>query len=158
MADRRREEDKTGILDWIALLVVLAVGATDAIYGVEAASSPTGLKEGYAAGLYFFSASLALLAAVGDVRMLVRGGISGTQRLGRHLWRMCYAQFVAAASIFLARQQLFPAFLQKTGVLIFLSFLPLLVMIFWLLRVRFANAFRRWSPWVSAVQPSLSAR
>ena len=44
--------------------------------------------------MYFFLGSIALLAAVGDVRMLVRGGISGTQRLMRHFWRMCFALFL----------------------------------------------------------------
>jgi hypothetical protein len=73
----------------------------------------------------------------------VRRGISGTQRLARHLWRMCFALFIAAASIFLARQRLFPAFMRKTGVLYFLSFLPLILMIFWLVRVRFANGYKR---------------
>lgn len=75
--------------------------------------------------------------------MLVRGGISGTQRIARHLWRMCFALFIAAASIFMARQQIFPALLRKTGVLFLLSFLPLILMIFWLIRVRFANAFKQ---------------
>jgi hypothetical protein len=55
---------------------------------------------------------------------------------------MCFALFIAASSIFLARQQLFPAILQRTGVFYFLSFLPLLLMIFWMLRVRFTNAFK----------------
>jgi hypothetical protein len=74
--------------------------------------------------------------------MLVRGGIAGTQRIARHLWRMCFALFIAAASIFLARQQVFPALFRRTGVLFFLSFLPLMLMIFWLIRVRFKNAYK----------------
>jgi amino acid permease len=82
------------------------------------------------------------MAFVGDVRMLLRGGIAGTQRLARHLWRMCFALFVAAVSIFLARQQLFPAVLRKTGALVFLSFLPLMLLVFWMLRVRFAKAYK----------------
>jgi len=73
--------------------------------------------------------------------MLVRHGISGTQRIARHLWRMCFALFMASASIFLARQQLFPALLRKTGVRFLLSILPLILMIFWLLRVRFTNTY-----------------
>jgi hypothetical protein len=85
--------------------------------------------------------SVALFATIGDVRMLMRGGIAGTQRIARHLWRMCFALFVAAASIFLARQHLFPAILQKTGALIFLSFLPLLLLVYWMVRVRFAKAY-----------------
>jgi hypothetical protein len=111
--------------------------------GFEAATSATRLKYGYPAGPYFFLGAVAVLATLGDVRMLVRGGISGTRRIARHLWRMCFALFVASSSIFLARQHLFPAILRKTGVLMLLSLLPLALLIFWLIRVRFTRAFKR---------------
>jgi hypothetical protein len=52
---------------------------------------------------------------------------------------MCFALFIASSSIFLARQHLFPALVRKTGVLFFLSFLPLMLMIFWLIRVSLSN-------------------
>ncbi len=138
----RRKEGAPGIFDWGALLVILVVGATEITCGLKAAASQTGLKYGYPPGPYFFMGSVALLAGTGDIRMLVRRGISGAQRIARHLWRMCFALFIAAASIFLARQQLFPAFMRKTGALVFLSFLPLLLLVFWLIRVRFTNANR----------------
>jgi len=138
----RRRDREPGIFDWGALLVVLAVAACQMTFGLEAANSPTGLKYGYPPWPYSFMGSVAMLALVGDIRMLVRRGISGTHRIARHLWRMCFALFIAAASIFLARQQIFPAIFRKTGALIFLSFLPLILMIFWLVRVRFANAYR----------------
>jgi len=138
----RRRDGEPGIFDWGALLVVLAVGACQLTFGLEAALSQTGLKYDYPPGPYFFMGSVAALAVAGDIRILVRRGISGTPRIARHLWRMCFALFIAAASIFLARQQVFPALLRQTGVLVFLSVLPLLLMIFWLLRVRFTNAHR----------------
>lgn len=135
----RSREKHTGVFDWILLLMVLAVTGFELTYGFEAAISTTGLKYGYSAGPYFFMGSVALMAGVGDIRMLMRGGISGAQRIARHLWRMSFALFIAAASIFLARQRVFPALLQKTGVLILLSVLPLLLMIFWLIRVLFTK-------------------
>jgi hypothetical protein len=139
----RRRDGQPGIFDWGALLVVLAVAACQLTFGVEAASSQTGLKYGYPPWPYFFMGSVALLAATGDVRILVRRGISGTPRIARHLWRMCFALFIAASSIFLARQQIFPALMRKTGALVLLSFLPLILMIFWLVRVRFTKAYER---------------
>jgi hypothetical protein len=154
----QRREAGTGIFDWGALLIVLPVAAAELTLGLEAAMSPTGLKYDYPPWPYFIFGAVALLATVGDIRMLVRGGIAGSQRLARHLWRMCFALFIAAASIFLARQQIFPAILQRTGVLAFLSALPLLLLIFWLFRVRFANAYKRLRPVVSVSQPSLAAR
>jgi len=93
------------------------------------------MKYGYPAGPYFFPGSVALVAAGGDVRTLLRGGISGAQRIARHLWRMGFGLFIASASIFLARQQIFPALLRTTGVLYFLSFLSLILTIFRLVRV-----------------------
>jgi hypothetical protein len=141
----RRKEGETSLVDWAALLVALALGALTLTSGVAAAISPTGIKNGYPPGPYFFLCAVALLAFAGDVRMLLRGGVSGTKRLGRHLWRMCFALFIAAASIFLARQHLFPAVLRKTGALSLMSFLPLVLMIFWLVRVRFTNTFKETS-------------
>lgn len=132
----RRRDGEPGIFDWAALLMVFAVAASNLTLGIQAVVSQTGMRYDYTPGPYFFLGSVALLAAIGDVRMLLRRGISGTQRIARHLWRMCFALFIAASSIFLARAHLFPAFLQRSGALYFLSFLPLLLMIFWLVRIR----------------------
>jgi len=134
---------KTGIFDWAGLLAAVVVAAINLTYGFGAALSPTGMKDGYPVGPYVFMGSVALVAIIGDVRMLLRGRVSPTQRLGRHLWRMCFAQFIAAMSIFLARAELFPLLMQKTGVLYLLSFLPLLVMFFWLVRVRLMGRTKR---------------
>jgi uncharacterized membrane protein len=139
----RRTDRHTGIFDWGSLLVVLAVTVFELTYGLEAAISKTGMKHGYPPGPYFFIGTVALMATVGDIRLLMRGGITGAQRIARHLWRMSFALFIAAASIFLARQHLFPVLLQKTGALILLSVLPLLLMVFWLIRVRFKNGYNR---------------
>jgi hypothetical protein len=154
----RRKEQETTVFDWVALLVVLAVGVIEVTCGLEAAKSPTGMKYGYPPGPYLIMGTVALLAAGGDIRMLVRHGISSTQRLARHLWRMSFALFIAAGSIFLARQQLFPAFMRKTGMLYLLSFLPLILMIFWLIRVRFTNAFKRKASPALRTELSLGAR
>jgi uncharacterized membrane protein len=139
----RRRDGKAGIFDLAALMAPLAVGASLASYGLEAANSQTGLKDGSPAVEYFIFGSMALLFAAGDVRMLVRGGVSGAQRIARHLRRMCFALFIAAGSFFLGQQQVFPAALRNSNVLFLLSILPLILMIFWLFRVRFTNAYKR---------------
>lgn len=139
----RRRTEVINIFDWLAFLVVFALAAFEVTYGTQAAISPTGRKFGYPPGPYFFIGSIAVLTTIGDVRMLVRGGISGTQRIARHLWRMCFAWFIASASIFLARAHVFHAFMRKTGILYLLSFLPLFLMIFWLIRVRLTGAYKR---------------
>lgn len=133
----RRRIPETSLMDWGSLVVVLSLCAVELTWGIEAATSPSGLKYDYSAGPYFFLGSVALLATVGDIRLLTGGGISGGRRIARHLWRMCFGWFVASSSLFLARQKLFPELMQKSGSLFLLSFLPLLVMIFWLVRMSF---------------------
>jgi len=135
----RRGDGATGIFDWAVLPIVLEVVAVNATFGLEAVLSPTGESHGYPVGPYLFLGSVSLIAAAGDIRMLARGGISGAKRIARHLWRMCFAWFIASASIFLARPHLFPAFMQKSGALYVLSFLPLFLMFFWLIRVLFVG-------------------
>jgi hypothetical protein len=103
--------------------------------------------------MIFFMGSVCLLAAAGDVRMLVRGGVVGAKRIARHLWRMCFGLFIAAGSFFLGPsnrplrllsavglgQHLSPALFSTTLYLI-LTILPLILLIFWLVRVRFTPA------------------
>ncbi len=127
-------------------MVAVAIAAVAVTYGIEAANSQTGTKDGVPAGGYVLPGFVGVLAAVGDARMLLRGGLRGTRRVARHLWRMCFALFVASASIFLARPQLFPALLTKAHVLFLLGILPLLMMVFWLARVMFTKSFKSTAP------------
>ena len=139
----RRREGKPGVFDWIGFLVIFALTTLIVTFAIEAVNNPAKLKYGYPIGPYIFLGTVTLLATIGDIRMIARGEISGRARIARHLWRMCFAFFIASASIFLARARVFPAILQTTGVLYLLSFLPLLLMIFWLIRVRFKNAYEK---------------
>jgi hypothetical protein len=75
-----------------------------------------------------------------SVAPAVRGSIFGAQRIARHVWRMCIALFVASGSFFLGQQQVFPAAVRNTPILPILTFLPIVIMIFWLLRVGLAKA------------------
>jgi len=141
----RRREGRTSIFDWGALLFALAVGISIMTYGAKVANGSLKGQAGVPIGMYFFLGSVALLSAAGDVRMLVRGGIFGRQRLVRHLWRMCFGLFIATGSFFLGQQQVFPAFLRKTNVLFIPAVLPLILMIFWLFRVRLTNTYKKMS-------------
>jgi hypothetical protein len=143
----RRRDGETTIFDWGALLVALAFAAYAATLGLQAAHSPTGLKEGYPPALYFIWGSVALLSGAGDVRMLWRGAVFfGSQRIVRHLWRMCLGLFIATASFFLGQQKVFPASLRGLKVWLVPAFLPLVLMIFWLVRVWLTKAYRRTGP------------
>jgi len=134
----RRREGETTIFDWGALLFGLAVGVPIVTDGLRIVSGSIAPKPGVPVGMILFLGSVVLLAAAGDVRMLVRGGVFGTPRVARHLWRMCFGLFIATGS-FLAQRRVI-AFLGGPKILL-LALLPLILMIFWLIRVRFKNIY-----------------
>jgi hypothetical protein len=136
----RRRDGETTIFDWGALLFGLAVGVPIVTDGLRIISGAVAPKPGVPVGMILFLGSVVLLAAAGDVRMLVRSGIFfGSQRIVRHLWRMCFGLFIATGS-FLGQRRVI-AFLGGPKILL-LAALPLILMIFWLIRVRFKNVYK----------------
>jgi nitrate/nitrite transporter NarK len=73
------------------------------VLGVKAFNSPRGFLNGVPFLMFFFLATVTILAAVGDVRVMRLGVPRGGPRLARHLWRMCFALFIAAGSFFSIR-------------------------------------------------------
>jgi hypothetical protein len=137
----KRRDGETSLFDWGALVVALAMGVRILAYGLEAARSPKGSISGVPAGMFFFLGSVAVLAAAGDIRMLMRG-VFGTKRVIRHLWRMCFSFFIATGSFFLGQQQVFPVAWRGAAVWFVPALLPLVLLIFWLFRVWFTTAYR----------------
>jgi hypothetical protein len=88
------------------------------------------------AGPMFIFGILAMLAATGDVRMMRAGGVQGSARLKRHLWRMCFAMWVAAASFFWGPRGRVPEVIYYPALLPIPVFAPIVVMLFWLWRLR----------------------
>jgi hypothetical protein len=138
----RRRDGSTSPIDWIALVVPLLGGTELWISGVDLTRRHITATDGVPVGMRFFMGSVMLLAAAGDLRMLIGGEMVGGRRIVRHLWRMCFGLFIAMGSFFLGQQQVFPTFLRQSNVLFVPAILPLLLMIFWLVRVRFKNAYK----------------
>ncbi len=145
----QRAEGTTSKFDWVALLIPLVLGLLTCYAGIEKLRIPGPPKDGVPVGMTLFLGSVQLLAAGGDVRMLLRGGLMGKARIVRHLWRMGFGLFIATGSFFLGpnnrplrflsavglRQRIFHTVLRQE-VLIFMAVLPLLFLVFWMVRVR----------------------
>lgn len=152
----RHAEGETSKLDWAALLIPLTLGILTWINGVGVVRSGASSQAGVPVGMIFFMGSVELLAATGDVRMLMNRGVLGARRIRRHLWRMCFGLFTASGSFFLGPSnrplrllsavgigQHLPRALFSMGVYLVLTILPLVLLIFWLIRVRFSNVYKR---------------
>jgi uncharacterized membrane protein len=137
----KRKEGDVGLFEKGALIAVLGVIAALLIFGLRAASIPAARPGGYVP--YSVFASFAAFAAGLDFKVILRGGISGAPRIARHLWRMCFALFFAAAFFFLGQQGSLPRFMHGSPLLLVPALAPLVVMVFWLFRVRLTNWFGR---------------
>jgi uncharacterized membrane protein len=92
-------------LNSVALLVAIALSLIEIGLGFKAVTSPGGTINGVPFFMLFFLATVTTLAAAGDLRIMRSGALRGAPRLRRHLWRMCFALFIAAGSFFSIRSR-----------------------------------------------------
>ena len=142
----RRREGETRKYDWAAVVIPVALGVLTWMNGIRVLRSGATSENGVPVGMSLFMGTVMLLAAAGDVRMLLRGGIYGAERVVRHLWRMCFGLFIATGSFFLGQQQVFPKWLRGSPALFVPALLPLVLLIFWVLRVRFGKMYKGSGP------------
>lgn len=86
-----------------ALILAGALIAFDIAGGIRSIGSPRFMLNGVPAPMFFFLGGVMLAAAVGDIRVLRGAALRGKPRIRRHLWRMCFALFIAAGSFFSIR-------------------------------------------------------
>lgn len=88
---------------------------------------------------FFILAAIYTALAAADLRVMRSGALRGGRRLARHLWRMCFALFIAAGSFFSIRERVARILPQPftTGPMRALPILLLFAaMFYWLWRVR----------------------
>jgi uncharacterized membrane protein len=124
------------------MILALAIAVTELAFGIVALGQSRAMVSGVPAGMVLFIGTIALLAAIGDWRIIRAGGIQGTRRLARHLWRMCFALFFASGSFFLGQMQVFPKQLRIMPVLMTLGISPLVILLYWMWRVRLRQSLR----------------
>jgi uncharacterized membrane protein len=132
----RRRGGKAGWVERAACAGALGGAALIAWGGVTGATTPAGR------GPIFAFAGICLLAGLLDLNAILRK-LSPAQRIARHLWRMCFAFFIATGSFFLGQQDVLPSAVRGSPILFVLAFAPFAVMAFWLVRIRFGKALAR---------------
>ena len=83
------KRNETGLLEVAALTWVVG-------FAISAFSISMGWREVEAPSAYLIWGGLAVLCALGDIRNLYQSGLSGTQRIIRHVWRIGFSLVWAA--------------------------------------------------------------
>ena len=119
--------------DAAAMVMAFAIGALCLVLAVRGLGIG-GAEAGMAYPLVLFGVA-AVMAGVGDRRMIRDGALKGAPRLMRHLWRMCFAMFLSSIAFYLGPDRLPEALqspaLRGAGVL-----LPLGAIAYWKWRMR----------------------
>jgi uncharacterized membrane protein len=127
-----------------ALVVALGLASFEIVLGFKAFASPRGMISGVPFFMLFFLATITLSGAAGDIRVLRSGPLRGVPRLRRHLWRMCFALFIAAGSFFSIRARvakILPEPFLSGPMRALPIVLVFLAMFYWLWRVRGKRIF-----------------
>ena len=140
-----RAPGRIGRFEPLALVFILGVGAAAALLASQAMASPTGTLNGQPPQAGLIIAGLCALAAMSDISVILRGGISGPARIARHLWRLCLAFLVAYLS-FTAQPKAQPEALRGSPLLMIPALLVLIAMAGWLVKL----ALQRWRPRAAA--------
>jgi hypothetical protein len=86
------KKNETGFLEHVALVWIIVVA-------IAAFFMNSSLGEVGTPNIYLFWTSFAVFCAIGDVRNLHRAGLSGIQRVIRHVWRIGFSLIWAALAL-----------------------------------------------------------
>jgi len=142
---RPPDEARARRLDMTLLVIVLAVTLSLTTAGFVAAASPTGRLSSFPPAPFFIFATLALIAFVGDVKLIRSGGtvaLRGASRLGRHLWRMSLALVIASFSFFIGQAKVIPKPIRIYPLLMVPPLIAVVTLLYWLWRVRIRHKMR----------------
>lgn len=147
----RRGQAKAGLGEKLALIasatlcVPFGLMIFQIFSGVVVFRTAFKLEGAILIALCVFSAVIAI-AAIGDAKVVLSGGITGTPRITRHLWRMCLGLTLAVGSASTnGFARLLPGPYHVPAVFFVPQLAMLAVLIVWVLRVRLTGWGRRYA-------------
>lgn len=138
-ATTRRKEKTAGLFEGVAGVVAFACAlggywsAWLIAAGAKAADNP------YIVTATIILSSVMALAAIGDFSVVLRRGLSGRQRIARHLWRMCFGLVIAVGSFAAQGASILPDWFPGGQAILVSLGIVIATMAFWLARVFFTG-------------------
>jgi uncharacterized membrane protein len=146
----RRRDGETGLAEKIAFAAIALLCAPFGLLSFELATglppffkSAVALEGPVMVAIYGFTTVVAI-ATLADARMLWTGGVRGAARIARHLWRMCLGLTLAAGSAFTnGLPRLLPGPMHVPWYFFLPQFVPLVLLVFWMIRVRLTGWYKQ---------------
>jgi hypothetical protein len=139
----RKPEGAVGAPLWLGLIVAVALFAPFGLIAFDLLSgaplpfkSAVPFKGPVVVAFYVFTAVIGTAAAM-DLKVVLTGGVAGVARISRHLWRMSLGLALAYGSGFTnGFARLLPGPYHVPLAFFLPQFLPIALLVFWLIRVR----------------------
>ena len=131
----KRKAKTVGKLEYGGFLLITVIALTFYKMGWDIVYNGQKLEGTLPIEGYFIFGTFAAFAAILDLILIIRGGVTGAHRIARHLWRMCIALLMALLSFL--DQDIFPETIVNAGLLWVPVVMLLLTMIYWLCRLPF---------------------
>jgi len=129
-ANRINVVDKA--LFFIAILITMGF----AWYSYQTTQVDGGKLGGFGIQAYLVFGSVMLFSTVADYRYIRVGGLKGSSKLVRHLWRMFFPLFMSTAAFFLGQSRHLPKALQSIEFIMLPVVLVILSAVYWTIKVK----------------------
>lgn len=131
-----RRDPKIGITEYAGLAFAIAIAAAGFWFMHVGANHPSGTVDGAPPDAFRLFVLVGVIAAAGDLHVIMRRSISGVSRISRHLWRMCMSLFIASASFLYGQEQVLPDWVVGSLLQSIPVFFPLAAILIWMVLVR----------------------
>ena len=136
----RQSDKQTNLLDRLLFGFSIMLVAGFAWFAYQTTLSPDGKLGGFGVWAYAIFGCVLAFCVIADFRYLQVGGLCGTDKLVRHLWRMFFPLFMSTAAFFLGQAKHFPEAIRTIEFLIAPVIFVILSAIYWVLKVKWLSS------------------
>jgi uncharacterized membrane protein len=128
--------NRVNVFDKLLFVFAFAITAGFVWYAYQTTLVADGKLGGFSIHAYIVFGSVMALCSVADYRFIKKGGLSGKDKLVRHLWRMFFPLFMSTAAFFLGQAQHLPEGFQRIEFLLTPVVLVIVTAIYWVIKTQ----------------------
>lgn len=128
--------NRINVFDKILFVIGVLLIIGFAWYSYQTTQVYGGKLGGFGIQAYLVFGSIVLFSTVADYRYIKLGGLRGSSKLIRHLWRMFFPLIMSTAAFFLGQSRHLPKTLQSIEFIMLPVVFVLLSVLYWVIKVK----------------------
>lgn len=128
--------NRINVYDKVLFVIAILITIGFAWYSYQTTQVYGGKLGGFGIQAYLAFGSVMLFSTVADYRYIRLGGLKGSSKLIRHLWRMFFPLLMSTAAFFLGQSRHLPSALQSIEFILLPVVFVLLSALYWAIKVK----------------------